>query len=319
MLTPAFWHDDSTLAKLLTPLSWLYAIGRKIHVLSASPCKPAIPTICIGNVTAGGAGKTPTVTAISAILKSAGHNPHIITRGHGGNITSPIMVDIKRHSATDVGDEALLHAENFPCWVARDRLEGIEAAARAGADIAIMDDGLQNPHIEPTISLLVVDGGYGIGNGRLLPAGPLREPLANVLKRIEASIIIGHDEHNIAMALDSVIVFKADVVATANSLSGKKIFAFAGIGRPEKFYNTLKSIGADLVRTKDFPDHFSYRTSDLQPIMDYCAAHSLTPVTTSKDYVKIPAIMRDKIIKLPVSLKFADEPVFKHWLLEMMK
>lgn len=315
MLTPDFWRNRSIIAQALRPLAILYHAARKLHVMSGSARLPIIPTICVGNLVAGGSGKTPTCLALATALQSAGRNPHIITRGYGGSIKTPTLVKPEQHKCSEVGDEAIVHAASFPCWVGADRIATIAAAAKAGADIAIMDDGLQNPNIKAHKSLLVIDGEYGLGNGLLLPAGPLRETVTEISDRIDAVMIIGDDSHNMTANFGHKPVFNARLVADeSTSLKGQKIYAFAGIGRPEKFYNTLKNIGAEIMATRNFPDHFQYSPDDLQPIISYCRANNLLAVTTQKDHVRLPDIFKTEIKYLPVKLQFENAESVGRWL-----
>ncbi|HKO07328.1 MAG TPA: tetraacyldisaccharide 4'-kinase, partial [Alphaproteobacteria bacterium] len=252
MRAPEFWHHrESSVAAWLSPLGELYDAAGRLRSLLAHPVRLERPVICVGNLTAGGAGKTPVALALAAWLQARGLKPHFLTRGYGGSSPGPLSVDPAKHGFRQVGDEALLLAAQAPTWVARDRPAAARCALANGAELIIMDDGLQNPSLAKDLSLLVVDGGYGFGNGRVMPAGPLRETLERALARVQAVVLIGSDEYRLSGLLEArVPLLKAQLVAWESErvLAGKRILAFAGIGRPAKFFATLEALGAVLVR-----------------------------------------------------------------------
>ncbi|MGI9433532.1 MAG: tetraacyldisaccharide 4'-kinase [Geminicoccaceae bacterium] len=307
MRAPDFWQHDGLLARLLDPLGKIYGlIGKTRRRLANAEAAP-IPVICIGNLTVGGAGKTPTAIAIADHLKAGGERPHLLTRGYGGRLGGPVLVDPDRHEAGDVGDEALLLAEVAPTWVSRDRVAGAAAAAAAGASLVIMDDGLQNPYLAHDLALVVVDGQQGFGNGRLMPAGPLRESVAPGLARVQGLIRIGPDQACIAGYLPSDLpVLEAELRPAANcpDLKGQRVLAFAGIGRPEKFYKTLRDLGANLVATSSFADHYPYKAADIERLLAQARQVDACCITTEKDYVKIPLTLRNNVKKVPIMLNF---------------
>jgi len=319
--TPKFWSqgmgsDLNIIERLLTPFSYLYGWGVTQRLQQGGE-KVKKPVICIGNIVAGGAGKTPTALAIANILGDGKLKPHFLLRGYGGNEEGPLRVEISKHTARSVGDEALLLARTFPTWISRDRPAGAKAAIKAGADIIIMDDGFQNPSLDKDISVIVIDGEYGLGNGRLIPAGPLREKLEDGLSRAEAVIILGKDQHDIERIIyniKDIPVFFAGIKPENKKISGDKFYAFAGIGRPEKFKKTLEESGADVINWKAFPDHYNYTALDLEVIVHTAEEKGLEIITTEKDWVRLPEKFQEKIKTLPVNLVWKSERKIKKFL-----
>ncbi|CAO3351360.1 tetraacyldisaccharide 4'-kinase [Azospirillum melinis] len=311
MRTPAFWYRPPGLAStLLAPLGALYGLAGRRRIAGTVPRKVGVPVVCVGNLVAGGAGKTPVGLALIAALQARGVAIHALTRGHGGREAGPLAVDPVRHTAADVGDEALLLAGAAPCWVARDRLAGAERAVAAGAKAIVMDDGFQNPALHKDLSLIVADGAVGFGNGRLVPAGPLRERVADGLARADALVVLGEDRHGLAALAGGRPVLAArlepDPEAAAR-LVGRDVLAFAGIGRPEKFFATLEALGARIVECVPFADHHPYRPAEVVALIDRAAALGALPVTTAKDAVRLPPELQAKVAVLPVSVRWADE------------
>lgn len=303
--TPAFWYDATApwaahKAALLSPLALIYGFAARQRFDLYYPVPLARPVICVGNPTAGGAGKTPVVLSLVDILMARGYNPHLLSRGYGGSEAGPIQVSADRDTAEDVGDEALLLAAKAPTWVSRSRPLGAQSAIDTGANIIVMDDGYQNPSIYKDFSLLVIDGAAGFGNGRLLPAGPLREKLDFSLPRAHAIVLLGEDKAGVVETLRQYTdapVLTARIEPDANNpdLFGKKVFAFAGIGRPEKFKDSLAAAGAVIEGWGSFPDHCVYSTEDLQELMVTAEAAGAMVVTTSKDYVRLPPHIKPKV------------------------
>lgn len=310
MKTPAFWRTTNAVSLILSPFSLLYRAGARLDRAMAAPQKAPAPVISLGNVTAGGAGKTPATLALVPLLRSLGYTPHVLTRGYRGEelLAQPVQPsdDWRR-----VGDEALLLQRAAPTWVGARRVASAQAAVKAGADMLLCDDALQHHALQKDLSLLVIDGPFGIGNGLLLPAGPLREPLEDVQKRIDAVILVGADMQQLA-ARFSVPVFRAQLapVGDVGFLAGKRWLAFAGIGRPDKFYDSLRALGADVVATRDFADHYAYSAGDVEGLQAEAARLDAQLITTEKDSVKIPSA----IATLPVRLAFEDEPALCRWL-----
>ena len=312
MRAPAFWAAErgGIAACALTPLSWLYQLGARGRDVLTRPAEAGVPVICVGNFTAGGAGKTPTVLALAAMLAEAGVHPHILTRGYGGSEGGPLRVDSARHDARAVGDESLLLARAAPTWLCRDRAAGAEAAASAGASILLMDDGMQTPGLAKDLCLAVVDGGAGFGNGRLLPAGPLREPLARGLRRAHALVLVGDDRRGARAALGEhdLPVIEADLVPgdEARALRERPVVAFAGIGRPEKFFETLVENGCNVIARHAFADHHRYKPGEIAAIVDQSKQRGAVPVTTEKDHVRLPPEARAAVHAFPVTLTWRD-------------
>ena len=317
MTAPAFWYQQKDLPqrllkKSLLPASWIYgALVRKKFDLYF-PVPMAKPVICVGNLTVGGTGKTPVVLSLADLLKEKGLNPHLLTMGYGGHETGPMQVAPSRDTAYDVGDEALLLVEKAPTWVSARRASGAQAAIDTGADIVVMDDGFQNAIIYKDFSLVVIDGAVGFGNRAVMPAGPLREPLNFGISRADAFVIVGDDKTGVAEYIrrqtEAPVLF-ASLVPDENNpdVAGKKVYAFAGIGRPAKFKETLEAVGAIVEGWAEFPDHYPYDEEDLQEIVKAAALQGALLVTTVKDYVRVPASMRKNIQKFAVSLVWRDK------------
>ncbi|HWK46464.1 MAG TPA: tetraacyldisaccharide 4'-kinase [Stellaceae bacterium] len=303
MRSPDFWRGDGWLPTVLAPAAAAFNGAGRLRRHLTRPYQAAVPVVCIGNLVVGGAGKTPLTLALAAELTAQGLRPHLLTRGYGGRERGPLRVDPAIHDADMVGDEALLLAQAAPTWIAADRAAGAAVAA-AECDVILMDDGLQNPTLRRDLALLVIDGGYGFGNGRVMPAGPLREALAPGLGRVQAAILIGEDRHGTAERLAGLPLARARLqpVPTARSLAGTRVLGFAGIGRPEKFFETLRMLDADIVATKAFPDHHRYGAIETANLIDQAAALNAVAVTTTKDWVRLPPTCRDLIRVVPVEL-----------------
>jgi tetraacyldisaccharide 4'-kinase len=302
--SPNFWRRRGLVSDLLVPASLLYDAAARQRAARAEPVRVPVPVLCVGNIVVGGAGKTPLVLALADMLQQRGISPHIVTRGYGGDLAGPIRVDPGRHHADAVGDEALLLAEQAPTWVARDRAAGGRMAVESGAEMVLLDDGMQNHSLVKDATLLAIDGAYGFGNGRTLPAGPLREQIAPGIEKASLAVVIGEDRTGVAARLGTIPIAKARLVPTTGSASwqGRKLFAFAGIGRPEKFFETLVALGADLVGTAEFADHYRYRVRELAGLVRQAAARGAVPITTVKDWVRLPDSYKAQIEALPVRL-----------------
>lgn len=309
MKTPAFWYGAlGTMSSVLAPLAGLYALGASVKNRLTRPQRAAIPVICVGNLVAGGAGKTPVALALASLL--ADREIAFLSRGYGGSEAGPLRVEAYHHRADEVGDEALLLARVAPTWVARDRAAGARAASESGAELIIMDDGFQNPSLVKDFSLIVVDGATGFGNGRLVPAGPLREPVAAGFARADAVVIIGDDKTGVAGNLHPDFpVLAARLVPTpdAEFLAGKRVVAIAGIGQPEKFFTTLQEMGCTLAAHHAFADHHRYSPQEIMQICVEAAALDATPVTTEKDWVRLPTPTRSMVQSVPVTLQWQNE------------
>ena len=312
MRAPEFWQRDGYLPRFLSPASTIWRAGAAIRRAWTTPAGAGAPVVCVGNVVAGGAGKTPVAMAVGAALAARGGVPHFLSRGYGGSLPGPVRVDRSRHGFRDVGDEPLLLGRIAPAWVARDRLAGGRAAAGAGAGILVMDDGFQNFALRKDYSLLVVDGPYGMGNGRLIPAGPLREPPGAALARADAVVLVGEDRTGIERTLDMpVLAARFRPAAGSDRLSGRPVVAFAGLGRPEKFFETLSGMGCELVATHRFPDHHAYAADEVMRLVESAAAAGAAPVTTEKDLVRLPPEAQPMVECLRIGLEWRDPDRFE--------
>ena len=317
MRPPDFWYeDDSFLARALDP------IGRLVGAITSARAerpgwRAPIPVISVGGVTVGGSGKTPAARSIASLLKSMGERPAVVLRGYGGGLSGPTLVDPARHTAADVGDEALLHAADGPTWIARRRRQGLEEAAAAGATIAVLDDGHQHPGLIRDVSFLVVDGSDPFGNGQVIPAGPCRESPNAAARRATALVIVGDDETELAARAPShltVLRARLEPGPEAAALKGRRVVAFAGIGNPRKFFRTLESLGAEVAARHPFEDHHRFDLSDIQPILDEAFALDAVPVTTVKDAVRLPPDQQQQVNVVTTTFKWDDIETVKQLL-----
>jgi tetraacyldisaccharide 4'-kinase len=294
----------------------------------AQPGRAAgIPVLCVGNLTLGGAGKTPAAIAVARMLDAAGRRPFMLSRGYGGTLAGPVQVDPQRHRAAEVGDEPLLLARFAPTVVSRDRAAGAEAARAAGAGSIVMDDGFQRPGLHKDHSLLVVDGRRGIGNGRVFPAGPLRAPLDSQLRRAQALLVIGSgtagDSVAAAAQAHGMPVFHGRLEPDAQALAvlkGRPVLAFAGIGDPDKFFTTLRDAGIDVRAALPFADHHRYRRFEARELIERAERDGLVPVTTEKDLARLAgqddvAALAAVARALPVTLTVTEDDAFRNWVL----
>ena len=315
MRPPGFWHNPASApgwqAHLLAPLAALYAGATARRAAREPAFRPGIPVISVGNLNAGGTGKTPTVIALTERLQDRA--VHIVSRGYKGRETGPLRVDPARHTAADVGDEPLLLSAFAPTWVAADRAAGVALAEDAGAGVVLLDDAHQNPGVPKTLSIVVVDAAIGFGNGRVLPAGPLREPVAAGLARADLLVTIGDaaaqaqfDREWGAQVATPRVRAELELLQTGMDWEGQKVVAFAGIGHPEKFFRTLRSTGADLLRAEALEDHQPLTDALMKRLELEAQALEAQLVTTEKDAVRLPDGFRSKVIALPVRLRFHD-------------
>jgi tetraacyldisaccharide 4'-kinase len=317
---PAFWwRKPGPASFLLAPAGALYGVVAAMR-LARRGARAKIPVFCVGDPTVGGGGKTPAVIALAKMLRAAGEKPFVLSRGYGGRTQGPVLVD-PGMDAAKIGDEPLLLAAHASTIVAADRIAGAKLATERGASVIVLDDGFQNPSLEKDFSLLVIDAETGVGNGRVFPAGPLRAPLTAQVARAQGLILIGLGgaarEVAEAATTRAIPVFRARLVpdaATANALAKKRVLAFAGIGRPEKFFATLVAIGAEVLERRGFPDHHCFSPADAEELLSRARAHDLQLVTTEKDFVRMrgdPALAGLAVATkaLPVTLKFIDPAV----------
>ena len=310
---PEFWTRTGFPSDLLLPLAWLNTgLGATRRALITGKAL-SVPVNCVGNLVAGGAGKTPVVLSLVRLLSEAGHRPHVLSRGYGGTLGGPLRVDPLRHSAGEVGDEPLLLAQAAPTWIGRNRVATAEVAIAAGASILLLDDGFQNPALHYDRALLVIDGVYGLGNGRVMPAGPLREPAEWGLARADAVVVMGNDRAG--LTLKGVPIFKAALEPRdADHLRGRKLVAFAGIGRPEKFFATLETLGVVIVARHAYPDHHRYRDDELDMLCRVAAQHGAMLITTEKDLMRLAPRWRAQAVALKVEVAWRDEAALKTML-----
>ncbi|WP_445501476.1 tetraacyldisaccharide 4'-kinase [Microvirga sp. G4-2] len=325
MRAPSWWQSRSSLlANILRPAGLVYGAIAGSRMKRQGE-RADLPVICIGNFTAGGAGKTPAALALAEFLEIAGESPAFLSRGYGGSLKGPVQVR-PDHKALDVGDEPLLLAAKAPTIVSADRPAGARLAHEIGATVLIMDDGLQNPSLQKDCAIAIVDGATGIGNGLPLPAGPLRAPMEAQWPAVDAVLVIGQGEPGEAVARRAAVlnkrIFKGSLVPdpkSAEKLNGQKVLAFAGIGRPEKFFDTLRACGAVVEEPRAFPDHHPYSRSDLDSLRREAEERGLMAVTTEKDFARITGLNGanawQNLMVLPVGLQFEDEATLRNFVL----
>jgi tetraacyldisaccharide 4'-kinase len=308
---PPFWRQGGgrLLPALLWPASLVVAQITRRRVARPGWRAP-VPVICCGNAGIGGAGKTTLALDLCGRLHASGRTPHCLTRGHGGQVRGPLRVDPARHDANAVGDEALLLAAAAPTWLGADRAATARLAVAAGADVLVMDDGLQNPSLVQDAALLVIDGAVGFGNGHVLPAGPLREPVRDAAARARAAILMGSDATGAAAMLPaSLPILRAHLAPGPEiaALADLPVLAFAGIARPAKFFDMLEAAGVPVAARLPFPDHHVFTDAELADIHTQAQRLGASIVTTPKDYVRLPGRAREAIAAIGVRLVWADE------------
>jgi tetraacyldisaccharide 4'-kinase len=309
MQAPGFWRTGGWQAVALAPLAAAYAAATARR-MAREGWRAPVPVLCCGNAGVGGAGKTTLALDLGARLLARGRRVAFLTRGHGGRVRGVLEVDPGQHDASLVGDEPLLLAECAPTFVAADRARAARAAVAQGADVLVMDDGLQNPSLHKDASLLVIDGAAGFGNGRVIPAGPLREPVAAAAARCVAAVLIGADATGALAALPATLpVLRAALRPGPGTLAlaGKPVLAFAGIGRPAKFFATLVEAGADLVAANPFPDHHPYTIGEILSLLNGAEQRGAVAATTPKDAVRLPPAIRARLHVADVTLAWEDE------------
>lgn len=326
MREPAFWRPPSTwLSRLLMPLGAIYGevAGSR---MARKGVDVGIPVLCVGNYHVGGAGKTPTTLALVQVLRDLGETPVVLSRGYGGRLRGPVKVDPSRHVAADVGDEPLMMARQVPVVISGDRVAGAALARSTGASVIVMDDGFQNPAIAKDASFIVIDSNRGLGNGRVLPAGPLRAPLDLQIARTDALVVIG--DGVAATGVAALVAGRGGPVLTARlvpdeasvaALRGKRVLAFAGIGDPQRFFRTLRHAGVDVAVEKAFADHHPYTSNEIDALALRAKRDGLTLATTEKDFVKIgnmPAAV--EIVPFAVTLAFEDKAALQAFVVEKL-
>ncbi|TWC00502.1 lipid-A-disaccharide kinase [Bradyrhizobium macuxiense] len=330
MREPAFWHRPSSwIASLLSPLAALYS-AVAARRMRQSGADAGIPVICVGNYHVGGAGKTPTVLALAKLLRELDERPVVLSRGYGGRLAGPVKVDRERHTAADVGDEPLMMARTLPVVVSRDRAAGLALARAQDASVILMDDGFQNPSVLKDTCLIVIDGTRGVGNGRVIPAGPLRAPLSPQLARTDALIVVGEGSAAAKIAADLASrgkpVLSAHLRPDQDSLAalrGTRSLAFAGIGDPARFFNALRSSGVDVVRSRAFPDHHAFTAGEIEQLTADARSDGLTLVTTEKDLTRLrgPGGMpapAQAIVPFAVTMQFDDAAALRRFVTDQL-
>jgi tetraacyldisaccharide 4'-kinase len=329
MREPDFWWQPSG-GGLLSPLAVFYGAVAALR-MQLPGRSVGVPVVCLGNLTVGGAGKTPAALAVGHLLLAAHERPFFLSRGYGGRLSGPVRVDPALHSAAEVGDEPLLLARLAPTIVARDRVAGAEAARRGGATVIVMDDGFQNPKLAKELAIVIVDGRRGVGNGRIVPAGPLRAPLETQMAHAQALVVVGPHIGAEAVAQcarrHAVAIFHGRLAPDRHTLAavdGHKVLAFAGIGDPAKFFATLAQEGIAIVERVSFPDHHRYTAAEAQALIARADAANLILLTTEKDLARIAgnpvlAALAARAIALPVRLVIEEAQAFRDMILMVVK
>lgn len=312
--TPTFWDKKGVISTLLLPLSgiWWFLGHARTRLSRSTPAD--LPVICVGNLSAGGTGKTPVVAHLYDWCCTAGYTPAILSRGYGGSATQPLWVDAQTHDASLCGDEPLMLADGRDVIVSRDRVAGAMAIATRGLhDVILMDDGLQNPFLEKDLKIGIFDGVAGIGNGRIMPAGPLRVSLKEGLASLDIALINGEDETGLADLFPANLPTVAGRLrpdqSVISDLDDAPLLAFAGIGRPERFFTTIRKAGGNLTRGLGFADHHNYTSQDLTKLQEDAGRLGAQLITTQKDWIRLPAEWRERISFLPVALELEENTV----------
>lgn len=313
MKTPKFWYSkNSIISILLRPISFLWVLGSILRKKKSYNFNN-IKIIKVGNVVAGGSGKTPTVISIVKKLANSKYQVHIISRGYKGSIKKSTLVNTDIHSYKEVGDESIILSKIAPTWIGNNRIESIKNAQKMGAKIVILDDGIQDTSIKGDLNLLVFNGLQGLGNGKIIPAGPLREKLSDSIKKCHLSIIIDEDINNIENKLNNLLpIIKAKINIESeylNNFKNKNVVAFCGLGFPEKFFKTIKEIGCNIKYKKSFPDHYQYKEKDLKELIDIAIKYNSLLITTEKDHIKILKKYRNRIYYFPITVDFINDKI----------
>ena len=331
MHEPAFWQRPSSLLSLLLmPLGTAYGAIAARRML-APGADAGIPVLCVGNYHVGGAGKTPTVLALAQLLRGLNEKPFVLSRGYGGRLRGPALVDVEHHSAADVGDEPLMMARTLPVVVARNRVAGAALARSQDASVILMDDGFQNPALAKDASLVVIDSHRGLGNARVFPAGPLRAPLSPQLACTDALIVVG--DGTAAAGVVKAVSAQGGLTigarlrpdqASVEALRGKQVLAFAGIGDPQRFFKTLRASGINVVSEKVFADHHAFSRGEIEALFAQATRDALTLVTTEKDLARMHAgsefaSYADRITPFPVTMEFDGTAKLREFIADRLR
>lgn len=330
MHEPAFWYrPPSLMSRLLSPFGAIYGAATAWR-MGLEGRSAGIPVICIGNYHVGGAGKTPATIKLAEVLRASGETPFVVSRGYGGRLRGPVRVQPDTHTAADVGDEPLMMSSRLPVVVSRDRAAGAALAKSDGASVILLDDGFQNPSLRKNLSFVVVDATRGVGNGKVLPAGPLRAPLLTQIAQTDALIVVGEgngaDGVTEKLKQRGLPVLRASLKADATSVSAlrdQRVLAFAGIGDPARFFATLRANGVAVVEENPFADHHVFSLTEIERLLANAATKSLKLVTTEKDMARIRSDARlarfvDEIVTLHVTLEFDDEEKLRSLAMESL-
>ena len=310
MREPEFWRGKTLMGRLLSallsPIGALYGRSVRLKKAVTQPYRPEARVVCVGNLTAGGTGKTPVAIAIGRMLMARGKKIAFLSRGYGGNSFGPVEVDPSHHGAEEVGDEPLLLAAVAPTVVARDRAAGAQLCQSLGAEIIVMDDGHQNFQVAKDLSIVVVNAAEGFGNGKLIPAGPLREPIEEGLARADAVVLTGSGNPKLS-SFNGPTLRARTMAISSGALIGQPVFAFAGIANPERFFDLVRLTGADLSGKQVFDDHHVFTPVELSDLKTAAEQAGARLVTTEKDYVRLDRSKREGITPVPVCAMFDDE------------
>ena len=314
---PTFWFQKTSFLKLcLKPLSWIYQCIHGLNWFFKRSKESEIPILCIGNTGVGGAGKTPTALAVGDLLRKLGLSYKYLSRGYGGKELGPIVVQPAYHTAQQVGDEPLLLAKNAITVVAKKRILGLSFIRKKDTQAIIMDDGYQNPSLKKDLNILVIDGKRGFGNGAVFPAGPLREPLSWSLKRADAVVLVGDPSEEVALQLERLDcpIFKSHIKIQLPQEMAKKVYAFAGIAFPEKFFDSLREEGIDIIESKGFPDHAPYDDLEIKAMYREARKQELSLVTTEKDYMRMTLAQKKFVTPVPAALHWENKKAVTQFL-----
>jgi len=331
--TPKFWLQKNFIAYALWPLSLVYLGCTKIIKFLQSPQKCRKPIICVGNLTMGGSGKTPVALALGKILREMNINCAYLSKGYGGH--SDLVFVNEKSTARMVGDEPLLLAEIAPTFIAKNYICGAQEIVRNNiAQLIIMDDGMQNNLLKKDFLIVVIDGQIKFGNNFLFPAGPLRESVYKGLSKADLIIVLGKINQNLRDIFQNINQeFQKNYPNSANNIfdkkiiqanlktknltnfSNQKLIAFCGLAYPQKFFSYLENQGLKLANSYEFPDHYFYKISELEHLLQQAKMQNAKLITTKKDWIKFPRNFQKQIDYLEVELEFED----KNLLIEKLR